>query len=166
VCGAAAWKWRAQIGRKLDLHQDVTAVVTVTDPHGLHMRRCKDLVNVARRNITYRVLVRPQSGSRRTWADARSILSIHSLGVRGARAGEAPPALEIRVQGFRPRHVLREIRETLEGEPHKYLSPLEIYELAQKTGGRLVVAVPKQKPGVFANIIQCCRDLFLKHFLR
>jgi phosphotransferase system HPr-like phosphotransfer protein len=127
------------------MYYELTETMVVTDPHGLHMRRCKDLIQVARKYITYRVFVRYPSAGGKSWANARSILSLQTLGVRGPVNGEEPPVVEVKVYGFRPRVVLQEIRKVLEGEPHKYLSIYEKHDLAQKLGGQLVVKPPAEE---------------------
>jgi phosphotransferase system HPr-like phosphotransfer protein len=147
VAGVGAWilwKWRARVGRRLGIYQEVTEQMTVTDPHGFHMRRIKDLILVTRKHVTYRVFVRPRSAGGTSWADARSILRLQALGVRGPREGEDPPVVEVRVDGFRPRRVLQEIRKVLEDEPNKYLSVYELDELAKRTGGRVVAPPPRE----------------------
>jgi phosphotransferase system HPr-like phosphotransfer protein len=136
------WRHRRRLGRWLRLERGITARVTVTDPHGFHMRRCSDLVQVARQHLTYDIHLRHYSGSGKTWASARSLLSLMSLGVRGPLPGQAPPVVEVRIHGLRPGRVLRKIRQVLEQRPEKYLSVYELAELAAKTGGTLVVRGP------------------------
>jgi phosphotransferase system HPr-like phosphotransfer protein len=138
----AAWRWRRELGHWLGLEHEVTARVVVTDPHGFHMRRCKDLVEVARKYVTYNIYVRPLAGGGKTWANARSIMSLTTLAVRGPRPGEPPPEVEVRVHGLRPRLVMQEIRQVLEEGAEKYLSVYELAELAEKTGGKIVVRTP------------------------
>jgi phosphotransferase system HPr-like phosphotransfer protein len=107
------------------------------------MRRCKDLVHVARKYIAYRIFVRNLSAHGATWANARSVIRLQTLGIRGPHKGEALPVVEVRVGGFRPRMVMREIRKVLEGESDKYLSVYELYEIAEKTGGKIIVKPPE-----------------------
>jgi phosphotransferase system HPr-like phosphotransfer protein len=134
-----AWKHRRDLGRWLHLEYEVTDRVVVTDPHGFHMRRCADLVQVARKHITYNIHLRHHSAGGMTWASARSLMSLMSLGVRGPLKGQAPPVVEVRVHGLRPVKVLRQIRKILQERPEKYLSVYELAELAKQTGGTLVV---------------------------
>ena len=148
AAGLAAWLiWtrRRTVGRWLRLERELTARVTVTDPHGFHMRRCADLVQVARAHVTYNIHVRHHSGGGKTWASARSLMGLMSLGVRGPLKDQAPPVVEVRIHGLRPGRVLRQIRKVLEKQPEKYLSVYELAELAEKTGGALVVRKPAPK---------------------
>jgi phosphotransferase system HPr-like phosphotransfer protein len=147
IAGLAVWailKWRIEIGRLLGVYREITEQIVVADPHGLHMRRCKDLVQAARKHIPYRILVRNRSGNGKTWANAKSITSLLTLGVRGPCKNEKLPVVDVKVYGFRPRRVMRELRKVLETEPQKYLSVYELYELAQKAGGRGSEKAPTQ----------------------
>ncbi len=139
------WRHRRDLGRWLRLEHEITARIPVTDPHGFHMRRCADLVRVARKCVTYQVHLRNHSAGGKTWASARSLMSLMSLGVRPPLPGQAPPVVEVKIHGLRPGKVLREIRDVLEERPQKYLSVYELAELAEKTGGTLVVRGPARK---------------------
>lgn len=80
-----------------------------------------------------------------------------ALGVRGPIKGESSPIVEVKVQGLRPAKVLRSIRNVLEGEPNKYLNVYELAELAEKTGGKLIVrppAQPREKASLWQRMIQ------------
>jgi phosphotransferase system HPr-like phosphotransfer protein len=131
------------------LYQDAKAQIAITDPHGLHMRRCKDLVLVARKHVAYRVFVRNVTVPGKTWVNARSILGLQTLGVRGHRNREPLPIVEVKVSGFRPRPVLQEIRRVLEEDPNKYLSVYELAELAKETGGRIIARMPERRTARF-----------------
>jgi phosphotransferase system HPr-like phosphotransfer protein len=134
---------RKGIFQLFGLYRDAKAQIAITDPRGLHMRRCKDLVLAARQFVAYRIFIRNVSAQGKTWINAKSILSLQALGIRGRRNGEPSPIIEIKVSGFRPRPVLQVIRNVLEEDPHKYLSVYELAELAKQTGGNIVVRVPE-----------------------
>ncbi len=156
------WKWRETIGRRLGIFQDITDQIPITDPHGLHMRRCKDLVLVARKHVAYRIFVRSLSARNTAWTNARSILSLQALGVRGSLPDGKPPILEVRVYGYRPWRVMGEIRQVLEKEREKYLSVYEIFELAKKGGGQMVAKTtppaPLSWPQKLGRIKSAARD--------
>lgn len=146
IAGLSTWvvlKWRIELGRFLGVYREITEQIVVADPHGLHMRRCKDLVQEARNHIPYRILVRNRSAPGGTWANAKSITSLLTLGVRGSRKNEELPVVEVKVYGFRPRKVMRAIRKVLETKPQKYLNVYELYELAQKASRRV-----SEKPSI------------------
>jgi len=126
------------------LYQDAKVQIAIIDPHGLHMRRCKDLVMVARKYVAYRIFIRNVSAHGKNWANARSILNLQTLGVSGPRNGAPPSVIEIKVSGFRPRPVLQAIRQVLENDPHKYLSVYELAELAKESGGTIMVRSPEE----------------------
>ena len=151
LCVVLAWRRRETLGRLLGIYRDLTEMITVTDPHGFHMRRCLDIVKVARRYVSYGIYIRYQSASGKTWANARSLISLQALGVRGAAADESPPVVEVRVSGFRPWHAMRDLRHVLESTPQKYLSVHELYAIAQKDGGRLVVKPPATAQSAFTE---------------
>lgn len=139
IAGLVVWtamKKRVELGRFLGIYHEITEQIVVTDPHGLHMRRCKDLVLEARNHIPYRILVRNRSSHGKTWANAKSITSLLTLGVRGSSKKEELPVVEVKVYGFRPRKVMREIRKVLETNPQQYLNVYELYDLAQKASRR------------------------------
>ena len=138
LAGREAWKRRLTLGRWLGLEHEICERIVITDPHGLHMRRCKDVVQVARKHMTYGIFLRAGSSAGKPWANARSVLSVQTLGVRGPVNGEAPPVVEVKVHGYRPKKVMYELRLVLEGEPNKYLSVYELSALVEKTGGKLV----------------------------
>jgi phosphotransferase system HPr-like phosphotransfer protein len=150
VAGLAAWmawKHRRDLGRWLHLEYEITERIAVTDPHGFHMRRCGDLVQVARKHVTYNIHLRHHSGGGMTWASARSLMGLMSLGVRGPLPGQAPPVVEVKIHGLRPGKVLRQVRRVLEERPEKYMSLYELAALAEKAGGALVVRRTPQQTG-------------------
>jgi phosphotransferase system HPr-like phosphotransfer protein len=129
----------------LGIARDVTVRITLTDPHGLHMRRCKDLVQIARKYLAYQIYLRNPAGRSPSWANAKSLLSLQALGVRGSVPGEPPAVVEVRIQGFRPGKPLREIKRVLQAEPQKYLSVYELTALAEAVGGEVVIK-PRAEP--------------------
>jgi phosphotransferase system HPr-like phosphotransfer protein len=134
---------RKGIFQLFGLYRDAKVQIAITDPRGLHMRRCKDLVLAARKFVAYRIFIRNVSAQGKTWINAKSILSLQALGIRGHRNGEPLPVIELKVSGFRPRPVLQEIRKVLEEDPHKYLSVYELAELAKETGGNIMARLPE-----------------------
>jgi phosphotransferase system HPr-like phosphotransfer protein len=156
VCGLAwlGWKHWANVAEWLRIYRTVTTSIDLTDPHGLHMRRCKDLVELARKYVGYRIFIRCPTARAKTWANARSIISLQMLGVRGPAKGEKPPVLEVRVHGFRPKKLIQEIDLLLGADPQKYLSPYELYELAKATGGELAVKPPEKRRTFWERTIQ------------
>lgn len=140
-----SWRYRGRLGQWLGIYHTVSENVELTDPHGLHMRRCKDLVELARKYVGYRIFVRCPTARVKSWANARSIISLQMLGVRGPVKGEKPPVLEVQVQGLRPRKVLHEISQKLRLEPQKYLNAYELYEVAKEPGGQLAIRPAKNK---------------------
>jgi phosphotransferase system HPr-like phosphotransfer protein len=95
------------------------------------MRRCKDIVQVARRYVTYRIFIRSLGSAGQNWANARSILNLQALQIPGPQKGEPMPMVEVKVSGLHPEPVMQAIKNVLQAEPKKYLNIYELYQEAQ-----------------------------------
>jgi phosphotransferase system HPr-like phosphotransfer protein len=140
------WRWREPILRRLGFFQTVTVQMNVMDPYGLHLRRCKDLIYATRNLVGYQIYMRNHGEGAKHWANARSIISLQTMGVPRRAPGEPPPTVDVRIAGFKPSVAVRAIRKVLEEDPYKYLSVHDLAQLAATVGGQVSAKMPLPGP--------------------